>query len=258
MNRKATFLSEPAWTTTPWSEHPKNLLDRLLDIIAQIPWLLSQLDLLAPLPPALQRWHQAQKLLQTCLVLDGQFTQWLELANQGGVGGMDQMPNYWFDTMDNASSQAAGMPFSPAYTFKDGVTATAFIYFWTAQIIFHRCVQGLYAIVFQPIVPANPQMWAELPATLQSADWARFQRGPELASDLCRSLDAALEATVQPDLLVNPMSVALNLYRDMNAGSQEGLLEILWLEGFRSRLVEKGRYIANVLQRSSWFELARF
>ncbi|KAF4121265.1 Fungal Zn(2)-Cys(6) binuclear cluster domain [Geosmithia morbida] len=258
MNRRATFLSDSAWKTTPWSKHPKSLLDRLLDITAQIPWLLEKLDQISTLPATLPRWHQAQGLLQTCLMLEGQFSQWLELANQGS-GDMDQPPNYWLNMMDDdPSSQAAGIPFSPAYAFKDGVTATAFLYYWMSRIIFHRCVQGLYAVVFHPIMDTYPQMWAELPPSLQTTDWSVFQRVPELAGHLCRGLDAALEATVQPDLLVGPMSVALNFYRDINAESQDGLLEILWLEGFRTRLVEKGRYVATVLQGSSWFELARF
>ena len=233
--------------------HPKGLLDELLDLIAYLPTLLEQTDRIAPLQAALPRRHEAQQILQSCLALESRFDSWLQLANQGTP---EQPLSYWAEATDSGR-----VPFSHTYAFRDGVTGIMFLYYWMSQIPLHRCVDSLYGIIFEPVLDAFPEdMWPSLPAGLQLDNPARYTQQPrELAANVCRGLDAALVATAQPDMLVAPMTVALDVYRDVNAAtSQDGLLEILWLEGFRDRLVEKGQHVASVLQANSWFEIARY
>ncbi|KAF7544725.1 hypothetical protein G7Z17_g9724 [Cylindrodendrum hubeiense] len=124
-------------------------------------------------------------------------------------------------------------------------------------IIFHRCIEYLHRIIFQPVIDAYPNMWPDLPPDLQ-IDVTRYQHGREFAADICRGLDSVLDGTVQPDVLVAPMSTAMDFYREINSTSQDGLMELMWLDNFRSRLVEKGQHIANVLQRQKWVEVATF
>lgn len=252
LNRRATFLSGADWTTTPWVRHPKSLLDQLLDMIAYLPTLLERTDRIAPLQATLSRRHEAQQILHSCLALESRFDGWLQLANQGTT---EQPLSYWAEEM---ADPGGGLPFSHTYAFRDGLTGIMFLYYWMSQIPFHRCMDSLYDIIFQPVIDAYPDMWPDLPPSLQLDEPTRYTQTRELAANVCRGLDAALAATAQPDMLVAPMTIALDLYRDVNATSQDGLLEILWLEGFRSRLVDKGQHVASVLQRNSWFEVARY
>lgn len=252
ISRRAIFLSEPEWRTTPWGTHPKSLLDQLFDIITFLPSILERTDVIVPMQASLSRRNEAQQLLHHCLSLDGQFNHWLQLANQGTA---EHPLSYWSEDL---TSHGGRLPFSHSFIFKDGVTGLMFLYYWMSQIPLHRCIDSLYHIIFQPVLDSFSDMWPNLPPSLQIDDPTRFQQTRELAANICRGLDSALETTVQPDMLVPPMTFALDLYRDLNATSQDGLLEILWLEAFRGRLAEKGQHVASVLQRSNWRDLARF
>jgi hypothetical protein len=54
------------------------------------------------------------------------------------------------------------------------------------------------------------------------------------------------------------MTVALDLYKEINATSTDAALEILWLESFRGRVNSNGQHIASKLQAQRWTEIARF
>lgn len=253
MNRQSTFLAEADWTTTPWVRHPKSLLDHLLDIIACLPAFLERADRTTLFDPTLSRRYEAEQILRGCLALESRFGEWHQLATH--QGSAEQPPCYWAEeTRDPGSS----LPFSHTYSFRDGVTGIMFLHYWMALIPLHRCIDSLYGIIFQPVIDSYPDMWPDLPLSLQLDDPGRYMQTRELAASVCRGLDAALAATAQPDVLVAPMTMALDQYRDLNGMSQDGLLEILWLEAFRSRLVEKGQHLATVLQNKSWFEIARY
>jgi hypothetical protein len=246
-------LAEADWTTTPWVRHPKSLLDYLLDISACLPALLERADRITLLDPTLSRRHEAEQILHGCLALESRFGEWQQLASH--QASAEQPPCYW---AEETTDPGGSLPFSHTYSFRDGVTGIMFLHYWMAEIPLHRCIDGLYGIIFQPVIDSYPDMWPDLPPSLQLDDPGRYTQTRELAASVCRGLDAALAATAQPDVLAAPMTVALDLYRDLNATSQDGLLEILWLEAFRSRLVEKGQHVATVLQKKNWFEIARY
>ncbi|KAF4979628.1 hypothetical protein FZEAL_4185 [Fusarium zealandicum] len=251
LSRQDTFVSGTAWKTVPWQRHPKGLLDHLLDLILLLPNVFAQTDIIVPLEAALSRRHRAQQLLRECLSLEKHFDAWLHLAHRPS----EEYPMaYWTEEI---TSPEGLIPFNNSYAFKDGNTGLAFLYYWMAQILLHRCIESLNRIIFQPVIDAYPNMWPDLPPDLQ-IDISRYQQGRVFAADICRGLDSVLDSTVQPDMLVTPKTVAMELYRDINATSQDGLMEIMWLDNFRSRLVEKGQHVAGVLQRQKWAEVATY
>ncbi|KAL6811007.1 hypothetical protein GGI42DRAFT_315619 [Trichoderma sp. SZMC 28013] len=251
LSRRDTFLRAPEWTTIPWEQHPKSALDQLFDIILQLPAIFEQMDRIIHLQATLARRTQAQELLHHCLVVEAQFRQWLQEAYRG----TEEHPYpFWAEEL---RSPGGAIPFANAYTFKDGVTGLMFVYYWMAMIPFHRCIEHIHMAIFQPVVDAYPNMWPELPPNLQ-IDPAHYQDGRELAANICRGLDSALNLTVQPDLLLGPMTVAMDFYRDVNAASQDGVLEILWLDGFKKRLWAKAQAVTSVLQAHKWSEVAKF
>ncbi|KPM41531.1 hypothetical protein AK830_g5032 [Neonectria ditissima] len=233
LSRRDTFLSTPEWRTDPWQNHPKSSLDHLLDLILFLPSILAHTDQIVPLEATLNRRGQAQGLLEHCLSLE--LTYWAEeLTSPGGL-----------------------IPFSNSYTFKDSHTGLAFLYYWMAQIPFHRCIEGLHRVIFQPVIDAYPNMWPDLPPDLQ-IEVSRYQHGREFAADICRGLDSVLDSTVQPDVVVAPMVAALDFYKEINSTSQDGLTEMMWLDSFRARVTEKGQHVASVLEQQEWIEVAVF
>lgn len=216
-----------------------------------LPPIFAGVDRILPLPATMTRRLSAQDLLQSCLALETRFHHWFASVV---VASGSQHPPWWSDELGSPGGE---LPFANPYTFRDGLTGIMMLYYWMSQILFHRCVECLHAAIFQPVVDAYPDMWPNLPPSLQ-IDPNQYQDGRDLAANICRGLDATLNSTTQPDMLLAPMTVALDFYRDINATSQDGVLEILWLEAFRRRLAMKGQHIATVLQGQRWVEVARF
>ncbi|PHH68475.1 hypothetical protein CDD82_531 [Ophiocordyceps australis] len=255
LSRKPSFLSEHEWIWTPWKQHPKSLLDELLDIVLHLPSILGAVDNLLPLPITLARRLQAQDLLQSCLVLEVEFHQWL---NKVVLCTADNQPAYWAEPAGSSGGGGGGeIPFENSYAFRDGLTGLMMVYYWMSQMIFHGCIESIHQVIFQPVVEDFPNMWPDLPSALE-IDLALYQDGRALAADICRGLDAVLMGSTQPDLLLAPMTVALDFYRDINATCQDGVLEILWLEAFKRRLALKGQHIAGVLQGQRWVQVASY
>ncbi|KAK7430069.1 hypothetical protein QQZ08_003460 [Neonectria magnoliae] len=251
LSRRDTFLSTPEWRTVPWQSHPKSSLDHLFDLILFLPSILAHTDQIIPLEATLNRRGRAQGLLEHCLSLEKKFELWLNVANQPTP---DHPVAYWAEEL---TSPGGLIPFSNSYIFKDSHTGLAFLYYWMAQIPFHRCIEGLHRIIFQPVIDAYPDMWPDLPPDLQ-IDVGRYQHGREFAADICRGLDSVLDSTVQPDVVIAPMMAALDFYKEINSTSQDGLMEMMWLDNFRGRVVEKGQHVASVLERQEWIEVAVF
>ena len=250
MRRQHTFLADQEWITAPWRNHPKSLFDQLLDLVASLPYLLERTDEIVPLQGTMARRDEAHNLLQNGLALESQFERWLETACQAT---REHTVPYWAAE----AKDPGGFPFYHSYVFKDSVTGSMFLHYWMSQIPLHRCIETLYNIIYEPVLDLHPDMWSNLPSDLRIEDLPKYQQTQELAANICRGLDSALEGTVQPDILVAPMNMALNLYRDMNAVMQDYTLEILWLETFRDRLMEKGRSLTSMLQEQTWLEVGR-
>ncbi|KAJ6784967.1 hypothetical protein PWT90_01766 [Aphanocladium album] len=252
LNRRETFLSDPEWTSLPWKNHNKSSLDALFDIMLRLPPAFIQIDSLIPQAPSVERRYKAQALLQNCLMLERQFAGWL---NQS-MGGAERL-----QAMENAAA------FTNVYDFHDELTAFTMLYYWMSQILFHRCILDLCAIIDQPALDSYTGVWLTLPNHMQ-IDTSRYHDGRELASKICRGLESALQRTSQPDMLVAPMTVALDFYRELqmtsqdgsfeSMASQEGVFETIELELFRTRLIAKGQSVANILQGQIWDEIAQF
>ncbi|TXC09807.1 hypothetical protein FocTR4_00005532 [Fusarium oxysporum f. sp. cubense] len=251
LRRQDTFVSSPDWKTVPWHRHPKSLLDHLLDLVLLLPAIFSQVDQIVPSEPTLHRRHSAQQLLRDCLSLERHLDAWFQMANRPSF---EHPVAYWTEEL---ISPGGLIPFTNSYAFRDANTGLAFLYYWMTQILFHQCIESLHRAIYQPVIDAYPNMWPDLPFDLQ-IDLNRYQHGRMFAADICRGLDSVLHDTVQPDMLIMPMAVAMDLYRDINSVSQDGLMEIMWIDNFRSRLIEKGQHVAGVLQSQTWSEVATF
>lgn len=198
-----------------------------------------------------QRRLKAQDLLTNCLTIERQLDQWLTLASQP----TEEHPQVlWIEDPDSVEAQ---MPFADNFAFKDALSCIMFLYYWMSLILFHRCIDALHRAIFQPVLDAYPDMYPDLPPNLQ-IDPAKYHQVRDLASNICRSLDFALSVTVQPDMLVAPLTVVQEFYKDLNSTSGDSELEILWCENFKSRLISKGQDIADVIQSKKWVDIGRF
>ncbi|TLD34255.1 hypothetical protein PspLS_00578 [Pyricularia sp. CBS 133598] len=284
INRKNTFLARPEWTSVPWEVHPKSAIDRLLDVIAFVPALLSRADHILPHPPTLERRMLTNDLVGNCLNVQGLLDGWLLSLDHNLAGDSTLVPQqlYWVNPIDDSTS----IPFADStYGFRDLQTATALIYYWTALLILLPCIESLNQAIYEPIPGSFPQLFpAELynmtqpdsmpmglmaaPLAGGSGSMAESNSGggggsggkstQDLAVNICRSLDFALERSVQPELLAVPLTVVEDHYREINMATGEAAMELMWCQAFSEQLTAKGQGIADVVRRRSWRELRRF
>lgn len=227
LNRKETFLSEPEWMEVPWTNHHKSSLDTLFDVILRLPPLLMQMDDLIPQHPSMERRDKAQGLLQSCGMLERQFMAWLRQS----VSCTEE-----FYSINNTTSSSA----CDVYTFRDELSAFTVLYYWMSQMLFHRCIENLCDIVHQPMPDFVADLWPIQPTTSLQVDQEQYHDERQLASKICRGLDSALSCTSQPDLLVAPMTVAIDFYHGLKMTSPDGTSESMELQLFRGRLIAKG------------------
>ncbi|KAL0931929.1 C6 zinc finger domain protein [Colletotrichum truncatum] len=254
--RKATFLSSFDWCTIPWERHPKTFFDRLFDVIVPLPGIFAKVDRTIPLAATLQRRLKAQELLNNCLQVEQQLEGWHAYAR---APTPEHPYTYWIEESDDQVAQQVPFadPFADSLAFKDGVSSVMFLHYWMTLILLHRCIETLHHAIFQPVIEDFPNMYPDLPHHLQ-INLASYQQRREFAARICRALDFALSTTVQPDLLIAPFTVAMEFYRELNASSRDGELEIMWCESFRLRLISKGQDIANVLHSRQWYDVGKF
>ncbi|SPO04527.1 uncharacterized protein DNG_07212 [Cephalotrichum gorgonifer] len=247
LNRRETFLASPEWTTTPWQIHPKSLLDSLLDTLAFLPSLFARSDTLLSQPPSPPRQHHLHELFTTCLRVERRLDAWY--AAMMATGG----PGCRLNDQD-ADLQ---IPFGGGLVFSDGASALMCIYYWTALLLFHRCVLAVHRSLFQHGYQYGGGSHQE-PAPAPVINEQKYQQGRQLAGKICQSLDFALGSTPQPDLLVVPLTAAERFYAGIKEVSGQGTLELFWCERFRERLGLRGESLAGFLHGREWVEVGSF
>ncbi|KAJ4392197.1 hypothetical protein N0V93_005822 [Gnomoniopsis smithogilvyi] len=254
LNRTPTFCGDPDWVTIPWQYHPKTPFDRLLDIVSQIPPLLQRLDQLFDFRPTMARRLMARNLLDNCLGVQIALEHWHVTLHQTVYHS--QQP-YWI----SSSQPGLQLPFVDAFAFADQLTSLTFLYYWAAQVLFYPCIGLLNQMIFSPVVDTYSQgrNYLEPPLNL-NIDPELFgpNKARNIAMNICMGLEAALATSTQPDLLAFPVHVVDTLYRGLSVVAQtgEGALELLWLDGFRERMMIKGQALAGVTMGKSFQDLA--
>jgi hypothetical protein len=106
-----------------------------------------------------------------------------------------------------------------------------------------------------------------VPPRLQALDPMRYSLAKvrEMAGNVCRVMEFLLgEGCVQPDLMWHMLLVVARFFEDignmgeMVAGPGDGRLELMWCEGFRERLMARGREMHEVVLGRRWVDLASF
>lgn len=254
LNRKPTFCGDPEWITAPWERHPKAPFDRLLDILSQIPSLLQRLDHVIGLEPTMARRLMVQDLLENCLSVQVALEQWHASLHHSNYRSQTA---YWVSP-DQSEAQ---LPFTDVLSFRDALTSATFLWYWAAQVLFYPCIELLYHTIFAPVMDSYAQVYADLPAHLlidPEAYGSHAVRG--IVTNVCRGLDAALARSAQPDLLSFPVQMVETFYGGLSVVAQtgEGTMELMWLVGFRNRMMARGQALASAAMGRGWMGLGEW
>jgi hypothetical protein len=127
----------------PWeTSAPKTALDRLLDILAKLPTLLSRTDRVVPLPPASGRL-KAQDLLVNCVSLQSDLEIWYAGISEAAIRNPDCPLLYWVRKAGTADGEEGQIPFADTFDFASPVIGLAHIYYWTGLIVMYSAMGRL-------------------------------------------------------------------------------------------------------------------
>ncbi len=160
--RKATFLADPAWCSTPWEEIPKTDMDRLFDIQVLLPGIFERAERLETSPPSIARRLKARDLLQNCSRIDKTFDDWYsELC------GRSNEPILWHvkSTPEAAYMQSSEWKaryemdplFEFQFEFADVRTGFLHEYYWSALCLFYSTIQQVHRLYAEPVKFSQPR-----------------------------------------------------------------------------------------------------
>ncbi|KAJ8123679.1 hypothetical protein ONZ43_g426 [Nemania bipapillata] len=251
LNRQPTFLCNPEWTVVPWVHYPRTSLDDLLDIAVLLPSIFSRADQIMLLEASDDRRSRAKDLLDDCVNIETQFDIWLRVVRESTrTSGAP----YW---VADSTKTPSHLPFGELLSFSSPLLCLVHIYYWAVLISFHQCIRALLEVIPNREDEGSGSMVApELPPGL---DLRKYQLAEtqELAALVCRSLDFALQTTMQQDLLAAPVWIVKEFYESMKVfGFCE--LESLWIGDFVERQQARSREMRAWLEEKRWAGIRRF
>ncbi|KAK0748744.1 hypothetical protein B0T21DRAFT_420999 [Apiosordaria backusii] len=266
------FLSLPEWQTTPFESHPKSSLDTLLDILSLLPALFSRFThITSPdQPPTLSRRLLAQDLLSNLIGIELQLSQWYT-----SVTPSRSRPTYWIaDPSTLPYPGTVEIPFTETFAFSNGTIGLGLVYYWAGLVLLWPKMWRLYWLLFEPVVDGmvEPVLGGKL-AQVDPMRW-NTKEVRQAADNVCRAGDWLLAGAAQPDLLGWVVEVVGGFYQelvsssvgtttnsgweDMGGGGGDGRLEMGWVQGFRGRLAQRGRDVAEVVGGRGWVDYVSF
>ncbi|KAK4202647.1 hypothetical protein QBC40DRAFT_320950 [Triangularia verruculosa] len=260
-----TFLSGPEWQTTPFESHPKSCLDTLLDVLSLLPSLFARFNSITSpnSTPTLARRLLAQDLLGNMMDVELRLSNWFTSIS----GSSRSSPVYWIADPAGYESE---IPFTETFAFRDGVTGLGVVYYWAGLVVLWGRMWRLYWVLFEPVVEGVEVGGVVLGGRLGGVDpmgrWGVKGRR-RVADDCVRGLDFLLGGCAQPDLLGWVVEVVSGFYAELGstAGAGwdgemmgDGRLEMGWVQGFRARLLQRGRDIGEVVGGRGWVDYMSF
>ncbi|KAI0851686.1 hypothetical protein F5Y00DRAFT_259176 [Daldinia vernicosa] len=254
LNRQPTFLCSPEWTVVPWERHPRTPLDELLDIVVLLPSVFSQVSRITSQDASLSRHLKEKEFLDSCVNIEQQFDIWYSMLHQR-VSESGSMLHWTAD----ATHYDAHVPFSNVFNFPSPLMGLIHVYYWAVLISFHQCIDMMLNIIVESEGKSPSGDFGMLSVIPLGIDIQKYQPSKRriLAENVCRSLDFALQTTVQPDLLAAPLWV-VNEFYDGIGHFGDGELERLWCAGFKGRLEAKCREVSLCLQENKWVDVKQF
>ncbi|KAH7130855.1 hypothetical protein EDB81DRAFT_695998 [Dactylonectria macrodidyma] len=230
LERRETFLSALEWGCRPWQFYAKDSFDRLIDLMLLLPPLLARIHRIMPLHQTSERRTSAESLIRSLSSLEERLTHWhQEFIEQEGPPSRTHQ--------------------SISYSFKDGRTGVAFLYYWFAQLAICHRIETLRGVIAQPLphekVPVNKETYS-----------FQMQTARELATEICRGLGSLLNI-LQPELLIAPMEAAMRCFQCIHLTTQYVPEETVWLESFHKRLIHTQKALPHAVRRQGLAEIAQ-
>lgn len=154
-----TFLSEEEWLTIPYTVHPKDPVDRIWDITAQVPGIFSQTDEMQRSLPA-QSLCIAAHVLDYCWGVDAELDKWYADLTASVPG-----PLFWPELAGTSTSTASSTTtpneeasgadkadhepnlFPVAYQFINLRIAMVLLSYWSLRTILYNGMMLLYRVL---------------------------------------------------------------------------------------------------------------
>jgi hypothetical protein len=210
METKSTFLSEKMWKTIPFSKFPKVPFQQMLDLLLEVPMILTRTDQLRALSVE-EQLPVAIALLQDCLAIElkvRKVISQLETANEG--------PIYWSIPSDDKENETHAS--TSSYIFSSVRAGITMVLSWATLTVFWSGICHLYkrigclttltpltdgTLLGQYTVDGQAQQFS-----LQSPDC--FQQFPMMAKYVCRSVEFCIQDEMGMTIMACPLTMVLH------------------------------------------------
>ncbi|KAJ5578719.1 C6 zinc finger domain protein [Penicillium hispanicum] len=242
---RGTFLAEPEWLTKPWGRIPKSAVDRVYDIIGEMPLVFQQIDELddqADTDKAAQT-SRVLAIVTKCLQVDHALRQSNYTFEESNSG-----PLYWPELSsleaDAERADGLGKVFPVSFHFSTFNVAEVMTAYWSGMMIVHCKLQHLYARL-TALYPSNAKY------LVQSREHGEIAR--EVISNICQSAEYLLQEKLGgagPMTLLAPLRGCRNYLESMAEG-KAARREIAWLNEFIGRTTRRFEFpISRALEKT--------
>ncbi|KAJ3494684.1 hypothetical protein NLG97_g3920 [Lecanicillium saksenae] len=146
-----TFLSHDMWRECPWNIYPKNVLDKCLDCVLDLPRLQRLADEMLLDSNTTRVARQCDMLIEQCTALLANLEAWYTTFKAQMPG-----PPFWstFCTLDSQQDDPIlGKPFPVSYVFPSFSAAYLLMTYWTGIMVSH----WLLFVAYRTLVPLAEQ-----------------------------------------------------------------------------------------------------
>lgn len=206
-----TFLSHDVWRERPWSVYPKNLLDKCLDCVLDLPRLQRLADEMAHEADTGKVAGQCDTLIEKCTSTLAQLEAWYTIFEEYISG-----PPYWstFCTLDSLQDDPIlGKPFPVSYMFPTFGTSYLLMTYWTGIMVSH----WLLFVTYRTLVPLAEQLTPTEAAELRAKRQTHKDAWVAMTRNMCQMTEYFLSENMGKVSITVALAVlegAMAMFRD--------------------------------------------
>ncbi|KAJ6790057.1 hypothetical protein PWT90_03968 [Aphanocladium album] len=222
-----TFFSHDVWRERPWGVYPKNILDKCLDCVLDLPRLQRLADDMLLDSDSMSMAAQCDTLIEQCATLLAKLEAWYPTFEEYVSG-----PPFWstFCTLDSQQDDPIlGKPFPVSYMFPTFSTSYVLMTYWTGIMVTH----WLFFVAYRTLVPLAEQSTlagaADEAAELRAKKQAHKDAWVGMARNMCQMTEYFLGDNMGKVSITVALAVlegAMAMFRD---GTDDWEREKAWV-----------------------------
>jgi Fungal specific transcription factor domain len=138
LQRRATYLAEQEWRTLPWESQHRTYMDRLIDLVTELPGLLERIDSIGATTPSSDTHSEQRELLNRLADLQKAMSAWKRYMKKEAMGQT---------VKHGVSDDDDSYPFDKELWFENHVYANANSVYYACSLVVAESTMQLTAAI---------------------------------------------------------------------------------------------------------------